>query len=42
MNLFGEQLVLMAAELVFWASIAFGEAFALVAVMEWGNLGPLS
>lgn len=41
-NLFGEPLVLVATELVFWACIAFGEAFVLVAVMERGNLGPPS
>ncbi|MGI8910534.1 MAG: hypothetical protein ACR2JR_08270 [Rubrobacteraceae bacterium] len=36
-NLFGEPLLLVATELVFWACIAFGDAFALVAVMERGN-----
>ncbi len=41
-NLFGEPLVLVAAELVFWAAIAFGEAFALVAVMGRGKRGPPS
>jgi hypothetical protein len=33
--MFGEPLGLVAAELVFWACIAFGEALALTLVMEW-------
>jgi len=33
-NLFGEPPVLLLAELVFWACVAFGEAWAIAAVME--------
>lgn len=36
-NLFGEPLVLVAMELIFWAVIALAEAFAIAAIMEGSN-----
>lgn len=34
-NLFGEPLPLISLELVFWATIAFAEAFVMSSVFEW-------
>jgi hypothetical protein len=34
-NLFGEPLPLIGLELVFWATIAFAEAFVIASVFEW-------
>jgi len=34
-NLFGEPLPLIGLELVFWATIAFAEAFVMSSVFEW-------
>lgn len=36
-NQFGEPLLLVALELVFWAVIALAESFAIAAVMELGR-----
>ena len=33
-NLFGEPLLLIGLELVFWATIAFAEAFIIASVFE--------
>lgn len=38
-NQFGEPLMLIGIELVFWAAIALSEAFAIAAVMEWKARG---
>jgi hypothetical protein len=37
-NLFGEPLPLIGLELVFWATIAFAEAFVIALVLEWKTM----
>lgn len=34
-NQFGEPILLICLELIFWATIAIAEAFAIAAVFEW-------
>ena len=38
-NQFGEPLLLVALELLFWAAIAIGEAFVIASIMERGKSG---
>lgn len=38
-NQFGEPLLLVALELLFWAAIALGEAFVIAGIMERGKSG---
>jgi hypothetical protein len=37
-NLFGEPLLLIGLELIFWAAMAIAEAFAIATVLEWKRL----